>query len=1067
MSEATAEAATGPSDTSWSQPSSASTLGMLQQQSSHPRRLRPPLVLANTTARDEPRVPLRQQSREELRTNSDKVSRRESRVNLRGLFSRSKTSGQDARASIADFSSWSPFHTPRVENAHAKSASPQSSLPRVIQEETLPPQQYVATSSNLQEEHSNLQPKEATHIVAASKARETRPTAPSRNRPSVPLERTARGSLAPWDPPPLFQAYPQAVKHAQLPICTTSIEVLKRLQAATEGTRADAVVSLADRAAAAEKISEKPKRRHRRNGSDSSIKLEWGSKIYVLVTSGYLLQYSAEGPFDRLPEKILPISHESAAYASDLIPGCHWVLRICASTNAGGIQVTDTRSIFSRIPFRSTDRRHASTFLMVFNGAEEMEAWITVLRREIEQLGGKKLLSETGKPKSEQAAVGLRTQTSHRTLVVRDPDRFSRILNPSDVSRMMQYPPPAQLGGQTGHPYLNQHLQAPAPLNEREPIADDTSTTNSAYSQDDRQLDNLRGDAGNRNSYISSDQRTVMTSDSSSPPSSPVHGEFPNKDANDEQRAILSPATSPAPVPAPAPTSAHLSPVSLSESPKSRPRPNAAAISERRQSMQAMASSQRLVDVHLLPIQLSSQQAPSDEALQQPEASVSLYNPLPTIPNFSVPHLGSTRYSASITRSSSIPGLTPCTAPMQKPQALASSASPRPAREVILTQAPLIPPTARSNNRRRLPPPTLASSRPLSIVTDQAAPHAKSPSKDFKVVAIDAPRGDSMSGISSDMSDTSTLNDCWNTPISGGTVTPTSSLWHSEPCSSLPRNHEHSNIRFSSANTEFQSPRRQSSMLSLRSSDDACAPFEMQTIAAPQRNSMVWPVSRSNAISPQQPDDGRAMSYSRPSSSYSRPQIRAASVPRQFTAAPISSGTNRSLMTREPNEYRRPSMVARPSTSSYNHTQNFGDAKALNGSVSMPSVHRTSTHQTVGISGAAVDSDTVRGRNELKVEQRDPSTLPPLLTHTNNAATMQHESGVYVRARSSSTSRDAVSRPDAVKPVNGPPPLTLTIPTLPPPPMPPPNCALPPPPAPPPTRALPPLPAKLSVGQAV
>ncbi|CAK7563687.1 MAG: hypothetical protein SEPTF4163_001562 [Sporothrix epigloea] len=1077
MTEVVADAAAVASNAASSHPSAVTTLGMLQKQTGHPRRLRPPVVLINTAARDEPRVPLRQESREELRTNSEKVSRRESRVNLRGLFSRSKTSGQDARASIADFGNWPPFYPPRVETTQANNTPPQSLLPRITREELPPPQQPVAPAPTLQEQLPASRPIEPTHLSTSNTARPKKPTAPLRSRTPGPSARTtARESLAAWDPPPLFQAYPQAVKHAQLPICTTPINALKRLQAATtDGHRANVIGSLTDRPAVADKSVEKPKRRHRRNASDSQVELEWGSKIYVLVTSGYLLQYAAEGSFDRLPEKILPISHESVAFASDLIPGCHWVLRICASTNAEGVQALDSRSIFSRFPFRGNERRHASTFLMVFNGAEQMEAWITVLRREIEQLGGKKHLSETGKPTAEQGAVNLRSQVSQRNLVVRDPERFSRVLNPSDVSRMIRCPP-SQINTQAVHPRLSQHLQAPALLHEREAIGDDTSTTTSVYSQDDRQLENLRGGTGNRNSYISTGQRTIMTSDSSSPPSSPVRGSFLSNDADEEEKPTSSPAASPAPVSVPVVTTTS----ALTESPKSRPRPNAAAISERRQSMQLLASSQRLTDVRLLQMQLPSQQAPLDETPQRPEAGISLYNTLPTIPNFSVPHLGSTRYSAVITHSPAVSGLTPYTVLTQEPQDHTNYVLPRPPRDILhRNQPPLIPPAVR-NNRRRLPPPSLASSRPLSIVTDHATSHTESPYNDKKEAAVDTPLSDrnlSSPSHSSELSNTSAFNASWKSFSSDDTMpsssaqSPHSSLqWPSERFSSLTLAHESNDARFSGRNTVSEAqmragPRRQSSMLSLRLTRDADASFE--EIAAPQRNSIAWPVSRYSAISPQLPDNGRAAWSARPSSSYSRSQLRATSVPRQSTAPPIFSGSNQSFMGHGTDEYRRPGMFVRPGTSNFDDARIASNSKPVTTMTSMPSVYPTSTRQSATKSRSAVSPDTDRGRSEVKVEQQGSNPLAPLPAPTSNMTIMSPEHGVHVYGRSLSTSKASLSRPEETQLADSSPALLPPTSALPPPPMPPPTCALPPPPAPPPTRALPPLPAKASVGQAV
>ena len=161
-----------------------------------------------------------------------------------------------------------------------------------------------------------------------------------------------------------------------------------------------------------EKTGERVRRKHRRNTSGSNFKLDWTTKIYVLVTSGYLLQYAGEGPFDRLPEKILNISKDSAAFASDLIPGKHWVIQVSSAMEPGATQTNDSKSLFSRLPFRGVERKQTSLFLMVFENAEEMEGWISVLRREIELLGGKKKVSETGDPTTDEDELHLREQTT-------------------------------------------------------------------------------------------------------------------------------------------------------------------------------------------------------------------------------------------------------------------------------------------------------------------------------------------------------------------------------------------------------------------------------------------------------------------------------------------------------------------------------------------------------------------------------------------------------------------------------------------------------------------------------
>ncbi|RYP54867.1 hypothetical protein DL768_000431 [Monosporascus sp. mg162] len=55
-----------------------------------------------------------------------------------------------------------------------------------------------------------------------------------------------------------------------------------------------------------------------------------------------------------------------------------------------------------------------------------MDSWLATLRREIRSLGGKKKLSETGMPDAENEPDEVEVKPRRRTLVVRDPDRFSR-----------------------------------------------------------------------------------------------------------------------------------------------------------------------------------------------------------------------------------------------------------------------------------------------------------------------------------------------------------------------------------------------------------------------------------------------------------------------------------------------------------------------------------------------------------------------------------------------------------------------------------------------------------------
>ncbi|ROW02353.1 hypothetical protein VSDG_02450 [Cytospora chrysosperma] len=381
-----------------------------------------------------------------------------------------------------------------------------------------------------------------------------------------------RGSLATWDPVPLFQAYPQAFRTATLPACVQA-ESLLRVH-----NRRETVPDLGDSKAMTRK-------KHRRNSSTAN--LEWTSKLYALVP-GYLLQYSGEGTPDRLPEKVVQLCKDSAAFASDVIPGRHWVLQVSSIFDEGALMSQDNRSLFGKLALREKERRQALDILMVFESAEEMENWMTLLRREIEALGGKRSLTETGAPKEGADDLDLSVQSFQRSLAVRDSYRFAR--------------GPTSPGASSTFEGTDLHLEALTDLLPKRSF-DDNSATNSIISQDGRQLDGLR-DSSNRFSFMSA-ARTVVTSDSS-PSNSPIRNSFCSQFSDDatplgEDKAAV----------------------------EVRRRPNAAEIDDRRQSYRT--SNIFLVE-SIKPGQPTHRGHFSLSSIQEPPA-----------PNFSLPHPGARR----------------------------------------------------------------------------------------------------------------------------------------------------------------------------------------------------------------------------------------------------------------------------------------------------------------------------------------------------------------------------------------------------------------------------------------
>jgi len=114
----------------------------------------------------------------------------------------------------------------------------------------------------------------------------------SKSSPKSSTKAPTRTNAA-WDPPPLFQAYPQAIKHAQLSASAMSADAILRISKNKKSPGlireefAQTVEDEQDQTAAARKI-EKAKNKHRRHISGSISGAGWTQKVYVLVTSGYV-----------------------------------------------------------------------------------------------------------------------------------------------------------------------------------------------------------------------------------------------------------------------------------------------------------------------------------------------------------------------------------------------------------------------------------------------------------------------------------------------------------------------------------------------------------------------------------------------------------------------------------------------------------------------------------------------------------------------------------------------------------------------------------------------------------
>lgn len=424
-----------------------------------------------------------------------------------------------------------------------------------------------------------------------------------------------RGSLATtaWDPVPLFQAWPQAVRTATLPACHQADHLL-RMHNKKEML---STISHPDLSDEKDVFVTMAKKRHRRNSS--SFKLDWTTKIYMLVTSGYLLQYAGDGPHDCLPEKVVQLTKDSAAFASDVIPGKHWVLQVSSVFEDGALTSQDTRSLLGKFGLRERERRQASDMLMIFENAADMDSWMSLLRREIEVLGGRVPLTEIGTPRQEDDQPRVEstpTSPAGRTVVMRDPN-FGRIGSMPD------------LRWDASITFDGPELHLDATLTEIMPdhTFDDNSASNSFVSQDGRQLDGLR-DSNNRYSFMSA-ARTIITSESSAC-NSPIRDSFGSGSQGSHPSDESTPLAD------------ELEDVHL--------RPNAAEIENRRQSY-------RTSNIFLE----SNRQNPS----HRQHSSLSIVQ---EPPNFSLPHPAARRRAASQTASETVHIAHTLTAPGRPPR---------------------------------------------------------------------------------------------------------------------------------------------------------------------------------------------------------------------------------------------------------------------------------------------------------------------------------------------------------------------------------------------------------------
>lgn len=287
----------------------------------------------------------------------------------------------------------------------------------------------------------------------------------ARRTTGIPDPKTPTQDQYGWKPPPLFQAYPQSTKHACLAAPALSADAILRLHATTarnaSEVRTDNPLERDQAADAARKKREQRQRKHLRTLSGTINKVEWTRKIYVLANVGYILQYAGEGKNDRLPERMLLLGPKSVAFASDAIPGKHWVLQVSHNpTGDGESTMPETpKSRFPRFGFHKPNyRRLSRSFLLVFDNPDAMTSWLVAVRAEIEKRGGPQLTKE--KHSNEDTMPQLRSKSSVRQMVKKDPHRISSLfLQPQTLQSPIEEDGQS-VGGATWHSRRSSYTSA-------------------------------------------------------------------------------------------------------------------------------------------------------------------------------------------------------------------------------------------------------------------------------------------------------------------------------------------------------------------------------------------------------------------------------------------------------------------------------------------------------------------------------------------------------------------------------------------------------------------------------
>ncbi|KAI9778966.1 MAG: hypothetical protein M1839_007777 [Geoglossum umbratile] len=438
-----------------------------------------------------------------LKTMTADAKHQQSRSGLMARFTRSAT--KKAKDSSAD--SREPISSDAIQQPHTVPGTPSRTSTSLAARSTL----TIDTSGEPVTPTISTTPLSATPTLVSK--------SPGMNlggKLQKPRSKPRVATNPDLEAPPLFQAYPQAIKHASLSAPTLSAETILKHHSRRRGTSLgqDVLRDVVELGSLNGKKEEKARKKHKRKTSSPISNADWTNKVYVLLTSGCLLQYAGDGSFDRLPERVMQLGKDSVAFASDVIPGKHWVLQVSQDVDREGELPPETsKSIFSKLSFRSSETRKAtSSFLLVLDNPEDLHSWMFAVRQEIELLGGTRHKPEAGMTgsKGSPGENQLRDRPSRRYLITRDPNQISQFRIQRDESPGSSYVGEAEnKRGRSGSDQASLSTRRQSSLR---PSIEAPSVSTTAISYDQNQLDRLRE---SRLSYLSTGTRTLTSRDTS------------------------------------------------------------------------------------------------------------------------------------------------------------------------------------------------------------------------------------------------------------------------------------------------------------------------------------------------------------------------------------------------------------------------------------------------------------------------------------------------------------------------------------------------------------------------